>query len=55
MKDDYKVTCHNCGVEDDIKKMVPVRKSKDGVWAFLCEDCMKETFSMHEVEGDKDE
>lgn len=55
MKDDYKVTCHNCGVEDDIKKMVPVRKSKDGVWAFLCEDCMKETFSMREVKGDKDE
>ncbi len=55
MKDDYKVTCHNCGVEDDIKKMVPVRKSKDGVWAFLCEDCMKEIFDMHKVEGDKDE
>ena len=55
MKDDYKVTCHNCGVEDDIKKMVPVRKSKDGVWAFLCEDCMKEIHDMREVKGDKDE
>ena len=55
MKDDYKVTCHNCGVEDDIKKMVPVRKSKDGVWVFLCEDCMKEIHDMREVKGDKDE